>query len=107
MSEARIPPDARQIGRPTKFNDETVERALCCNRRGDAAQRRVHCCRNWGNNLEGMARAVPDLEEGIADARGHGRLRALPAIKAAGEKHWRAWNAWLKLTHPAEYRGSA
>ena len=38
--------------------------------------------------------------------RGHGRLRALPAIKAAGEKDWRAWDAWLKLTHPAEYRGS-
>jgi len=38
--------------------------------------------------------------------RGHGRLRALPAIKAAGEKDWRAWDGWLKLTHPAEYRGS-
>jgi hypothetical protein len=48
----------------------------------------------------------PDLEERIADACENARLRALQAIKTAGEKDWRAWAEWLKLTHPTDYRGS-
>jgi hypothetical protein len=30
----------------------------------------------------------------------------LQAIKAAGEKDWRAWAEFLRLTFPADYRGS-
>jgi len=48
----------------------------------------------------------PNLEERITDAREHARLRAFQAIKAAGDKDWRAWAEWLKLTHPTDYRGS-
>jgi len=44
----------------------------------------------------------PDLEERIANAREHARLKALQAIKAAGDKDWRAWAEWLKLTHPTD-----
>ena len=47
-----------------------------------------------------------DLEEKLADSREHARQKALAAIKAAGEKDWRACAEWLRLTFPADYRGS-
>jgi hypothetical protein len=47
----------------------------------------------------------PDLQQRLSDAREHARLKALQGIKAAGERDWRAWSEWLKLTNPAEYRG--
>jgi hypothetical protein len=33
--------------------------------------------------------------------------KALQAIKAAGEKDWRAHAEWLRLSFPADYRGNA
>ena len=48
----------------------------------------------------------PDLQERLSEAREHARLKALQAIKAAGERDWRAWDAWLKLSYPADYRGT-
>ena len=48
----------------------------------------------------------PDLEERIADAREQARLKALQGIKGAGDRDWRAHAEWLRLTFPADYRGS-
>src|SRR5207248_7413341 len=48
----------------------------------------------------------PELEERLSDAREQARLKALQGIKTAGEKDWRAYAEWLRLTFPADYRGS-
>jgi hypothetical protein len=42
----------------------------------------------------------------MSQARELARQKALQAIKAAGEKDWRARVEWLRLTFPADYRGS-
>jgi hypothetical protein len=49
----------------------------------------------------------PDLEARMSEARQHARQKALQAIKRAGEKDWRAHAEWLRLSFPADYRGSA
>jgi hypothetical protein len=47
----------------------------------------------------------PRVEDRMSEARELARQKALQAIKAAGEKDWRAWAEWLRLTFPADYRG--
>jgi hypothetical protein len=49
----------------------------------------------------------PELEERLAKAREFARQKSLQAIKTAGEKDWRAHAEWLRLSFPADYRGSA
>jgi len=48
----------------------------------------------------------PEIERRIDEARELARQKALQAIKAAGEKDWRDNAEWLRLTFPADYRGS-
>jgi len=48
----------------------------------------------------------PRLEDRLSEARELARQKGLQAIKAAGEKDWRAHAEWLRLTFPADYRGS-
>jgi len=97
---------ARPIGRPTKFSEETIERL--CGAVGDGMPIKGACVvAGIGvTTLNEWRERYPDLQERLMNAREHARLKALQAIKAAGDKDWRAWDAWLKLTHPAEYRGS-
>ena len=98
--------DERPLGRPTKFNNETINRL--CSALSDGMPIKGACTvAGIGvSTLNEWRERYPDLEERLADAREHARLKALQAIKAAGEKDWRAWSEWLKLTHPADYRGS-
>jgi hypothetical protein len=49
----------------------------------------------------------PEIEQLIDEARELARQKALQAIRAAGEKDWRASAEWLRLTFPADYRGNA
>ena len=106
VNYAPLSDDPRQIGRPTKFNDETIER-LCAAMADGMPIRGACVVAGIGvTTLKEWRERYPDLEERIADAREHARLKALQAIKAAGERDWRAWAEWLKLTHPTEYRGS-
>ena len=106
MSDTALSDDARQIGRPTKFNYETVERLCAAMADGMPIKGACLVAGIGVTTLKEWRERYADLEERIANAREHARLRALQAIKAAGEKDWRAWAEWLKLTHPAEYRGS-
>ena len=48
----------------------------------------------------------PRLEDRLSEARELARQKALQAIKTAGQKDWRAYAEWLRLTFPADYRGS-
>jgi len=106
MKDAPLSDDARQIGRPTKFNDETVER-LCAAMADGMPIRGACIVAGIGvTTLNEWREKYPDLEERISEAREHARLKGLQAIKAAGDKDWRAWAEFLRLTFPADYRGS-
>jgi hypothetical protein len=106
MNDAALSNDTGQVGRPTKFNDETVERL--CGAIGDGMPIRGACVvAGIGvTTLNEWRERHPDLEERIADAREHARLKALQGIKGAGERDWRAHAEWLRLTFPADYRGT-
>jgi len=106
MSEAPISDDLRQVDRPTKFSDETVER-LCGAVASGAPFKSACVVAGIGvTTLNEWREKYPDLEERLSDAREQARLKALQAIKTAGEKDWRAYAEWLRLTFPADYRGS-
>jgi len=94
------------VGRPTKFSEETVKR-LCAAIAAGMPIRGACVVAGIGvTTLKEWRERYPNLEERIADARENARLKGLQAIKAAGDKDWRAWAEWLKLTHPTDYRGS-
>ena len=48
----------------------------------------------------------PEIEERMNEARERARQKALQAIKSAGDRDWRAWDAWLRNAFPADYRGN-
>src|SRR5204863_1266646 len=106
MNEAALSNDTGQVGRPTKFNDETLDRL--CDAIGNGMPIRGACVvAGIGvTTLNEWREKYPDLEERIADAREHARLKALQGIKEAGERDWRAHAEWLRLTFPTDYRGS-
>ena len=106
MSDTAPSNDARHVGRPTKFNEESLKRL--CSAIADGMPIKGACVvAGIGvTTLNEWRERHPDLQERLSDAREHARLKALQAIKAAGERDWRAWSEWLKLTNPAEYRGS-
>ena len=106
MSDTASSNDVRHVGRPTKFNEESVERL--CSAIADGMPIKGACVvAGIGvTTLNEWRERYPDLQERLSDAREHARLKALQAIKAAGERDWRAWDAWLKLTYPADYRGT-
>ena len=101
-----FPPIRPQIGRPTKFNDETIER-LCAAMADGMPIRGACVVAGIGvTTLKEWREKYANLEERIADAREHARLKALQGIKEAGERDWRAHAEWLRLTFPTDYRGS-
>jgi hypothetical protein len=102
MSDTTPSNDVCQVGRPTKFNEESAKRL--CAAIGDGMPIKGACVvAGIGvTTLNGWRERYPDLQERLSDAREHARLKVLQAIKAAGERDWRAWNEWLKLTNPAE-----
>jgi hypothetical protein len=106
MNDAPLSDDARPTGRPTKFAAETVERL--CAAIGDGMPIKGACTvAGIGvTTLNEWREKYPNLEERIVDARENARLKGLQAIKAAGDKDWRAWAEFLRLTFPADYRGS-
>ena len=105
MSDIARSDDARQLGRPTKFTEKTVE--CLCSAIADGMPIKGACVvAGIGvTTLNEWRERYPDLQERLSDAREHARLKALQTIKAAGERDCRAWSEWLKLTNPAEYRG--
>jgi hypothetical protein len=56
------------------------------------------------NTLTNWRSQHPELEERLAQAREQARQKSLAAIKSAGEKDWRAHEAFLKLSFQSDYR---
>jgi len=96
----------QQVGRPTKFNEEVVARL--CSALADGSPIKGACIvAGIGvTTLSEWRASHPELEARMSEAREHARQKALSSIKAAGERDWRANAEWLRLTFPADYRGS-
>ena len=56
--------------------------------------------------LHEWRKEYPDLKPRLEAARERAREAALRAIRAAGEKDWRAHEAWLRLSFQSDYRQS-
>jgi hypothetical protein len=97
---------SRTPGRPSKYSEAIVKRL--CEALADGMPIKGACVvAGIGvTTLAGWREKRPDIEERMDEAREVARQKALQAIKAAGEKDWRAWAEWLRLTFPADYRGS-
>ena len=95
----------RRVGRPTKYNEETIARL--CDALGDGLSIKSACIVTGigVTTLSEWKQQHPELEDRLSEAREFARQKALQAIKAAGEKDWRAHDAWLKLSFAADYRG--
>ena len=95
-----------RVGRPTKYNKETIARL--CEALADGMPIKGACSvAGIGvTTLSSWREKRPEIEQRMDQARELARQKALQAIKAAGEKDWRAHAEWLRLTFPADYRGS-
>src|SRR6266849_2535354 len=96
----------RAAGRPTKYSHHVLERL--CGALSDGMPIKGACVvAGIGvTTLSEWREKRPRLEDRLSEARELARQKGLQAIKAAGEKDWRAHAEWLRLTFPADYRGS-
>src|SRR5260370_12130081 len=108
MSErnGQLPLAKRAPGRPTKYSHHVLERL--CGALSDGMPLKGACVvAGIGvTTLAEWREKHPEIEQRIDEARECARQKALQRIKAAGEKDWRAYAEWLRLTFPADYRGS-
>ena len=89
---------AGKPGRPTKYSPEIVERL--CGALADGMPIKGACvvAGICVTTLAEWREKHPELETRINEAREFARQKALQAIKAAGERDWRAHSEWLKLS---------
>src|SRR6266853_3252891 len=103
----QLPRENRALGRPTKYSHHVLERF--CGALSDGMPIKGACVvAGIGvTTLSEWREKRPEIEQRIDEARELARQKALQAIRAAGEKDWRASAEWLRLTFPADYRGNA
>ena len=98
--------DERRVGRPTKFNEEVLARLYSALADGMPIRGACVVAGIGVSTLADWRERDSRIEDAMSEARECARQKALSAIKAAGEKDWRANAEWLRLTFPADYRGS-
>ena len=90
--------------RPCKYRPRTVERLVSALEAGLTLKQ---ACIESGigeTTLHEWRKEYPDLEPRLEAARERAREAALRAIQAAGERDWRAHEAWLPLSFQNDYR---
>lgn len=95
------------LGRPSKYTAETVQ--ILCDCVADGLPFKA-ACKAAGISQETFSKwreTHSELAGAIDEAREAARREVLRKIKAAGEKDWRAWEAWLKFAFPEDYRVKA
>ena len=92
-----------KAGRPTKYKPEMIDRLLAALADGLSHKQACMAAGISQTTLAEYRREHPDLEARMDEAREVARQKALSAIKAAGDKDWRAHAEWLRLVFP-EYR---
>ena len=100
-------PLAKRVGRPTKFNDATLDRLCAALADGMSIKSACVVAGIGVTTLADWRDEYPELDDRLAESREFARQKALQAIKAAGERDWRAHAEWLRLSFPADYRGNA
>src|SRR5262249_38332788 len=95
-----------RVGRPTKYSEGTVERL--CEGLADGMPIKGACAvAGIGvTTLAEWRERYLELEARITAAREQARQKMLQRVKTASETDWRAEAEWLRLTVPADYRGS-
>jgi hypothetical protein len=107
MSERGDGQLAKQAGRPTKFNDATLDRLCAALADGCPIKSACTVVGIGVTTLNEWREKRPKIDQRMDEARELARQKALQAIKAAGEKDWRAHAEWLRLSFPGDYRGNA
>jgi hypothetical protein len=100
-------PLAKRVGRPTKFNDATLDQLCAALADGMSIKSACVVAGLGVTTLKEWREEYPEVEERLAESREFARQKALQAIKAAGEKDWRAYAEWLRLSFPGDDRGKA
>src|SRR5262245_24183458 len=92
-------------GRPTKYEPETVGRLSAALADGLTIKQACLAARIRQSTRSAWRERHPELEAQLAEARETARRKALAGIRAAGEAgDWRALEAFLRLSFPADYR---
>src|SRR6266853_5611143 len=102
----QLPRENRALGRPTKYSHHVLERFCAALSDGMPIKGACVVAGIGVTTLAEWREKRPEIEQRIDEARELARQKALQRIKAAGEKEWRAYAEWLRLTFPADYRGS-
>ena len=92
--ENNEPTEAEQYGkagRPTKYESKTAERLLAALADGLTHKQACIAAEVGQTTLADWRNRHPDLQQEMDEAREVARQKALSAIKAAGQKDWRAW----------------
>jgi hypothetical protein len=95
-----------KAGRPTKYEPETLDRLLAGLADGLPIKSACITAGIGVSTLSDWREKYPELEVRMEEAREVARQKMLQRIKRASENDWRAAAEWLKLTFPADYRGS-
>ena len=99
--------ETRKAGRPSKFKPELVAKLLAAIADGLNIKQACMAVGIGETTLHSWAKH-PELEQQLEEARERCRAKALARIKAAGEAgDWRASEAFLRMSFPADYRRDA
>ena len=93
-------------GRPSKYEPETVNLLLAALADGLNQKQACLACGISGNTLKTWREKYPEFEAAMTEARETARRKVLAMIKSIGEEDsdWRALDAWLQRSFPADYR---
>ena len=90
-------------GRPTKYNEEVVQRITQALRAGNT--RRASCA-YAGISEDTFAvwlKDIPDFSDAIKKAEGDAEVRNVAIIQKAADTTWQAAAWWLERKHKAEW----
>lgn len=97
-----------KAGRPTKYEPETVDRLLAALADGLTQKQACIASGICESTLAAWREKHPEFESRLGQGREMARQKALSCIKRAGEAgDWRASEAFLRLSFPADYRRDA
>jgi hypothetical protein len=100
--------DKGRLGRPTKYEPKTVDRLLAALADGLTIKQGCLAAGIGQSTLSDWLERHPELEAQLVEARETARRKALAGIRAAGEAgDWRALEAFLRMSFPADYRRDA
>jgi hypothetical protein len=98
----------KKAGRPTKYQPETVKPLLAAMADGLNMKQACLAAGISEATLGRWREEHAELEPRLLEARETARRKALAGIRAAGEAgDWRALEAFLRMSFPADYRRDA